>query len=102
GSPTPEVRYTAGVQYLGDNLNARLSYRYIDSFTDDQNDVEIDSFDTIDAQVGYNFGENYTATLCVTNLTDEDPPVVFTNGGFESRTHDPRGRVIYLQLGAEF
>ena len=38
----------------------------------------------------------------VTNLTDETPPQVFTNGGFESRTHDPRGRLVYVQLGAEF
>ncbi len=102
GSPTPETRYTAGINYIGENLTARLAYRFVDSFNDDQNDQEIDSFDTIDAQIGYAFGENYSATLGVTNLTDEDPPVVFTNGGFESRTHDPRGRIVYLQLGAEF
>lgn len=102
GSATPETRYTAGINYANDNLTARLAYRYIDSFTDDQNDVEIDSFDTVDAQVNYIISENYSATLGVTNLTDQDPPQVFTNGGFESRTHDPRGRVVYLQLSAEW
>lgn len=103
GSATPETRYTAGVNYAGEKLSARLAYRYIDSFSDDQNNgTEIDAFDTVDAQVNYTFSENYSATLGVTNLTDQDPPQVFTNGGFESRTHDPRGRVVYLQLSAEW
>jgi len=102
GSPTPETRYTAGLTWSSDNLSARLAYRYIDSFTDDQNDVEIDSHGTVDAQISLNINESYSATLGVTNLTDETPPQVFTNGGFESRTHDPRGRVAYIQLSAEF
>lgn len=102
GSPTPETRYTAGINYTGEKLNARLAYRYIDSFTDDQNDVEVDDFNSVDAQINYSISENYSATLGVTNLTDQDPPQVFTNGGFESRTHDPRGRVIYIQLSAEW
>ena len=102
GSPTPETRYTAGLTWISDSLSARLAYRYIDSFTDDQNDVEIDSHGTIDAQISFNINESYGATLGVTNLTDETPPQVFTNGGFESRTHDPRGRLAYIQLSAEF
>lgn len=102
GSPTPETRYTAGVTYQGQSISARIAYRFVDSFTDDQNDMEIDSFDTIDAQISYTFNENINATVGVTNLTDETPPQVFTNGGFESRTHDPRGRILYVQVGAEF
>ena len=67
-----------------------------------------DRFNTVDAQVNIDFREMFgsesafTASLGVTNLTDEDPPFVATNGGFESRTHDPRGRIVYLQLGTEF
>ena len=102
GSPTPESRFQTGLTYVGNTWTGRLAYRYVDSFTDDQNDVEIDSFDTIDVQVGFNFADNFSASIGVTNLTDETPPQVFTNGGFESRTHDPRGRVAYIQLGAEF
>jgi len=102
GSPTPETRFTTGINYAGNTWNGRVAYRYVDSFTDDQNDVEIDSFDTIDAQINFNFLENFSASIGVTNLTDERPPQVFTNGGFESRTHDPRGRLVYVQLGAEF
>ncbi len=105
GSPTPETRFTTGVNYATQGISARLAYRSVSSFDDDQNDNQrIDSFDTLDAQVNFLLGanSNYNATVGVTNLTDEQPPVVFTNGGFESRTHDPRGRLIYVQLSAEF
>ena len=109
GSPTPETRLTAGIGYATNGVSARLAYRSVSSFIDDQNDGDIiGSFDTVDAQVNLDFQElfggsnTYTASLGVTNLTNELPPQVATNGGFESRTHDPRGRVIYLQLGAEF
>lgn len=102
GSPTPETRFTAGINYATQSVSARLAYRSVDSFTDDQNDVEIDSFNTVDAQLNYTFNEALNATVGVTNLTNEDPPQVFTNGGFEARTHDPRGRILYVQVGMEF
>lgn len=108
GSATPETRANAGFNYKGSNFDARLAYRHISSFNDDQNDRQVDSFNTWDAQVNLNLGEmlgsedSYGLTLGVTNLTDEEPPQVFTNGGFESRTHDPRGRVFYAQLNTEF
>ncbi len=105
GSPTPETRFTLGVNYIGERINARLAHRSVSSFDDDQNDnQQIDSFDTVDAQVNVLFGSegNISATIGVTNLTDEEPPQVFTNGGFESRTHDPRGRIFYAQVGLEF
>jgi iron complex outermembrane receptor protein len=101
-SPSPETRYTAGIKYAGSRFTGRLAYRYIDSYTDDQNDREVDSFGSLDAQVNFNFAENYAATIGVTNLNDEQPPQVFTNGGFDSRTHDPRGRLLYVQLSAEW
>ena len=103
GSPTPEVRYTAGINYSGSTVSARLAYRFIDSFIDDQTEGNtVDSFGALDAQVNFNFSEQYSASFGVTNLTDEQPPIVATNGGFDSRTHDPRGRLFYVQLSAEF
>ena len=105
GSPTPETTFQAGLTYAGSTWTGRIAYRFVDSFTDDQpgnDNAEIDSFDTIDAQVNFNFFDNFNASVGVTNLTGEEPPFVATNGGFESRTHDPRGRLVYIQLGAEF
>jgi len=105
GSPTPETRFNLGINYATESVTARLAYRSVSSFSDDQNEGQrIDSFDTLDAQVNFLFGSqrNINATIGVTNLTDELPPQVFTNGGFESRTHDPRGRIFYAQVGVEF
>jgi hypothetical protein len=31
------------------------------------------------------------------NVTDEDPPYVSTNGGFDSKVHDPRGALYYIK-----
>jgi hypothetical protein len=36
------------------------------------------------------------------NLTHEDPPQVFTNAGYDSKVHDPRGRLFYFGLDVGF
>jgi iron complex outermembrane receptor protein len=41
-------------------------------------------------------------TFGVRNITNERPPVVATNGGFDSKVHDPRGRMFYFGLDLEF
>ena len=48
GSPTPETRLTAGIGYATNGVSARLAYRSVSSFIDDQNDGDIiGSFDTV-------------------------------------------------------
>jgi len=44
----------------------------------------------------------YILTFGGVNLTDQDPPQVYTNGGFDSKVHDPRGRQVYARLAIEF
>ncbi|HEX5057176.1 MAG TPA: hypothetical protein VFX02_11855, partial [Gammaproteobacteria bacterium] len=64
----------------------------------------IDSTTTFDLQYSYRFesfeqaGEGLTLTLGGINVTDEDPPHVSTNGGYNSKVHDPRGALFYLKL----
>jgi len=41
-------------------------------------------------------------TLGAINMFDEEPPQLFTNSGFDSKVHDPRGRQIYARLAIEF
>ena len=36
-------------------------------------------------------------TFGAINLTDEDPPRVRTSGGYDSKVHDPRGRMLYVK-----
>ena len=123
GSPTPEIRFNASLQYSDDLQSINIFGRYIDGLNDDQVlgglaaatvapdqivNRAIGSQFTVDAQYNLNLGfidpslENSAFTIGVINAFDSAPPQVLTNGGFESRTHDPRGRVLYFELSTRF
>ncbi|MGF1607210.1 MAG: TonB-dependent receptor plug domain-containing protein [Rhodothalassiaceae bacterium] len=117
GDPTPRLRFNAGLNWLWGIHSANVFVRYIGGFDDDQLDPTIamfgvengfvDSQTTLDVQ--YNIAlsdfvavDELVFTVGSTNITNEDPPFVNTNGGFESRVHDPRGRLVYVQLRLGF
>ena len=122
GVSTPELRLNLGLNWSVDNHSANLFVRYIDSYKDDQNCADgtlysdactegykgIDSLVTVDMQYNMDLGAmldtqtSYVLTIGGTNVTDQDPPQVFTNSGFDSKVHDPRGRQIYARLAIEF
>lgn len=122
GVSTPELRANLGLKWKHENYSANLFARYVDSYQDDQNCAdgnafsaactqgfkEIDSHVTFDAQFNIDVGGlletdgSYVLTFGGVNLTDEAPPQVFTNAGFDSKVHDPRGRQIYARLAMEF
>jgi len=122
GVSTPELRMNFGLNWSMDNHSANIFVRYIDSYKDDQNCADgtlfsdactkgfkgIDSLMTVDVQYNVNLGAmfetdtSYVLTLGGTNITDQDPPQVFTNSGFDSKVHDPRGRQLYARLAIEF
>ncbi len=111
-----------GLAWQHDIHAANLFVRYISSYDDDQNCsdgtanltgcadgfYEIDSHVTVDAQYNIDLGalfetsQSYVLSLGGINLFDEDPPQLFTNSGFDSKVHDPRGRQIYARLAIEF
>lgn len=43
-----------------------------------------------------------TFSIGAINLTNRRPPEVFTNGGYDPRTADPRGRLLYVRLKTAF
>lgn len=109
GSPTPELRYNLGLEWNAGAHSANLFYRYIDSYDDDQNPGEtIDSDGRIDLRYSLSVGELLDSDKLVQfnagvrNLTNEEPPQVFTNAGFDSKVHDPRGRIFYFGLDVGF
>jgi iron complex outermembrane receptor protein len=109
GTSTPELKANLGLNWTHDNYSANIFTRYTDSYTDDQNDLrEIESQLTWDAQLNIDLGglfetdAAYILTFGGVNLTDQDPPQVYTNGGFDSKVHDPRGRQVYARLAIEF
>jgi iron complex outermembrane recepter protein len=83
--------------------------RHIDSYNNDQLDnfgqprnQTIEAHTTFDLQYSYRF-ENWaddemTIMIGGINVTDENPPHVATNGGYDSKIHDPRGALYYVKL----
>ena len=122
GVSAPQLRLNFGLNWQVDNHSANVFVRYIDSYEDDQNCAdgtlfseactqgfkEIDSHVTVDMQYNMNLSAyfetdtSYVLTLGGTNVTDEEPPQVFTNSGFDSKVHDPRGRQLYARIAIEF
>ncbi len=122
GVSTPELRANLGLKWENEAYSANIFARYVDSYSDDQNCADgtlfspactlgfkdVDSHLTWDAQLNVDLGHlfetdgAYVLTFGGVNLTDEDPPQLFTNAGFDSKVHDPRGRQIYARLAIEF
>ncbi len=90
------------------NHSANAIVRFINSYTDDQNNVPIDSHLTLDLQYSYQlpafFGadEGTTLSFGAINVTNNKIPRVQTNGGFDSKVHDPRQRMVYVRVKQPF
>lgn len=105
----PKWRTTLGAKWVGGPMAAVAYIRTISGYEDDQSRRPIDNHMTADIQLSYALpnsaleDEHPTVfTLGVLNLFDADPPDVQTNVGFDSKVHDPRGRVFYVRLSAAF
>jgi outer membrane receptor protein involved in Fe transport len=99
------------------NFNARLtqgdwaagySMRYIGDVKEPWSDSDAGER-TIDSQMIHDvtfsyFFDNYTTTIGVNNLLDEDPPYAVTgfNDNTDPRTYNTTGRHIFLTLSASF
>ncbi|MFQ5534469.1 MAG: TonB-dependent receptor plug domain-containing protein [Sphingomonadales bacterium] len=101
---TPEWRANAIVAWVLGNHSANAILHHISSYHDDQADARISSHTTVDLQ--YNFQmpsllgleEGPSLSVGATNVFNNLPPRVATNGGFDSKVHDPRGRLVYFKL----
>ncbi len=114
GHPLPEYKWNWMFGWAKNRHAATATIRYIDGYTDDvpQSALrggfigfapKIDSMTTLDLQYSYDLpelgfqSEGSAITLGIKNATDEDPPLVNTDGAFDPFTHDPRGRIYYLR-----
>ncbi len=108
---TPELRATLFMNWEAERHGIDVFVRHIDSYENDEPrpalamaSRTIDSLTTVDAQYRYRFRGDRGPEISVgaINLFDEDPPAVPTNGGYDSKVHDPRGRILYLRAGFSF
>ncbi|MBN1377596.1 MAG: hypothetical protein JXA04_00005, partial [Gammaproteobacteria bacterium] len=108
GTSTPELRGNLQLSWNTSAHSINLFARHIDSYMDDQNNAQIDSHTTFDVQYRYTFSpisdtsDGISVSVGGINVTDEDPPYVATNGGFDSKVHDPRGKLYYLNVVLPF
>jgi len=108
GSPTPELRFNTGISWQNGAHSAQLFVRHIGNYDDDQNGLmRIDSDTRVDIQYAIAVNEYMNRdklaaiTIGARNLFGTTAPQVFTNGGFDSRVHDPRGALLYFGLDLE-
>lgn len=105
----PKWRTTLGMSWARDGMSTSVKVRTISGYVDDQNNVPIRRHLTVDAQIQYQLPamslldeQAAVLSLGVVNAFDKDPPSVNTNVGYDSKVHDPRGRVLYIRLKTEF
>ena len=117
GTSTPQWRLNAFVDWRRDRHAINAFLRYIDSYTNDEvtNDQvasgqvpasyrRVGRFFTIDAQYALTLPAKRAPTLTFgsINLLNQDPPHVATSGGYDSKVHDPRGRLLYAKAEFKF
>jgi iron complex outermembrane recepter protein len=112
GTSTPEWRVNTFMSWQRDRHGVNVFVRYVDSYLDDEVDLgqgpaffrEIDSQVTVDAQYSLTLraANAPRLTFGAINLFDEDPPRVATSGGYDSKVHDPRGRLWYAKAVFRF
>jgi outer membrane receptor protein involved in Fe transport len=107
GTSTPEWKANLFFAWEGDRDSINAFVRYIDSYVDDEVDIgqgsaffrPIGSQVTLDAQYTRRLRADRAPQLTfgAINLLDKDPPRVHTSGGYDSKVHDPRGRMFYAK-----
>ena len=103
----PELRGNVFLNWQRDIHGVNIYVNHIDSYLDDGQPGalrSIGSHATVDAQynVALDQFDGVTLSFGGFNLTGEDPPPVATNGGFDSKVHDPRGRLLYARASVSF
>ena len=107
GAPSQSLKGNVGLGWSQDWASANVILRHVGSYEDD-NEVDIDSFTTVDANLTVNFGEILkddsatSLTIGAVNVFAQDPPDVNINGGYDPRSADPRGRRVFVKLGTKF
>jgi len=100
GTSTPQWRFTGSINWEMRQHAVNIYIRFIDSYLDDQNDAQISSHTTVDLQYNFTLGDRgdfraWRLAVGVINVFNNFPPFVATNQGFDTKVHDPRGRMVY-------
>ena len=107
GTSAPQWRMVGSANWAVDQHDFYVFVRYIDGYQDDQNNLPIASHTTLDIQYNFYIGDRgddraWRFSVGVINAFNNLPPTVLTNQGFDTKVHDPRGRMVYGQFTKGF
>ena len=110
GEPLPEYKHRATANWSNEQWTAMLSWRYVGEVDDDDPDTNytvenIDGENYFDFAGTYRFNDNYSLTLGIDNLLDEDPPILGDNqeqANTYPATYDVFGRTYFLRGSVDF
>lgn len=103
--PLPELKGDVFGEYTMGDHNFRLVSHFIDSYTDQRFDEEVDSMTTFDLHYRLFWSTESTETtfnLSLENLTDEDPSFVRLDLDYDPFTHNPIGRTVKAGFTVRF
>ena len=116
--PVPEYRHTLRFNWLRDDWDASLLWRHIGSMDIQANEAadafeafrSVSSNDYFDFSVGYNYEDWGRISLLVTNVANEDPPILgnetgttdFNSGNTFPSLFDTLGRTYSVNLRLTF
>ena len=98
----PEWRSNAQASWAFNNFFANLAWDYIGESESRSSDDKYDSWDQLNASVGYNFGSWGQLTIGANNLTDEDPLLNDFGTEVDEYQYPKVGRVYYAEYTIEF
>ena len=110
---TPEFRYIMNAGWQMDNMNARLTYRYITDYSDldviqvlaGNTSSGVHDWGIVDLSFNYDLGDYGRIGLSVRNVGDKLPDLnrtISVRNGFDSSNHDILGRVTNISYTYEF
>jgi iron complex outermembrane receptor protein len=110
--PIPRLRVTVPLSWHLSGHTAAVIGHFIGGYKNDEAQspplmsfVGVNPFFSLDLQYAYRFdeggGKGTTLKVGVLNVTDAFPPTVNTALGYDTQTHDPRGRMIYARVMQE-
>jgi iron complex outermembrane receptor protein len=108
GDIISEWRSSTTLNYAVDNHNVRYVYRFIQGVKDDRflgtAFENIDDFATHNLYYQYTmpWDENFTATLAIDNVTDEEPPFTQQQYSYDPFIGNALGRTIKIGIRKEF
>ena len=98
----PEWRSNAQASWAWNNFFANVAWDFIGESESRSSDDKYDSWDQLNASVGYNFGEWGQITIGANNITDEDPLLDDFGAEVDEYQYPKVGRVVYAEYTIEF